>query len=229
MKTDFSFLLTSKVALAAVFVMLSACSTVPDTIIQKPSPLQSRVSAPPAPAMNGAIFQTAAYRPMFEDRRARLIGDILTITISEKTNAAKSVANSNSKSGDSSYAATSLFAVPTTTTGKLALGTKSANTFDEKGAASSGNTFTGTIGVTVIDVLSNGYLVVSGEKQIALDKGAEYIRFSGTVNPDMIAPGNNISSTQVADARVEYRTNSRIDKVEMMSQLARFFLSILPL
>jgi len=212
-----------------LFLLLSGCTTVPDTIVQKPDRLKPRTSIASAPPMNGAIFQSAAYRPMFEDRRARLVGDILTITITEKTDASKSIANSTSKSGDSSYGASSLFAVPATTTAKLSLGTKSANTFDEKGAASSGNTFTGTIGVTVIDVLQNGYLVVSGEKQIALDKGAEYIRFSGTVNPDMIAPGNTVSSTLVADARVEYRTNTHIDKTEIMSQMARFFLSILPL
>jgi flagellar L-ring protein precursor FlgH len=83
--------------------------------------------------------------------------------------------------------------------------------------------------VTVIDVLQNGNLMVSGEKQIAFDKGIEYVRFSGIVSPDTIASGNIVSSTQVADARVEYRTNSRIDKAEIMSQLARFFFSFAPL
>jgi flagellar L-ring protein precursor FlgH len=81
----------------------------------------------------------------------------------------------------------------------------------------------------VIDVLPNGNLLVSGEKQIAFDRGAEFIRFSGVVNPDTIAAGNTVSSSQVADARVEYRTNSRIDKADIMSQLTRFFLSALPL
>jgi flagellar L-ring protein precursor FlgH len=63
---------------------------------------------------------------------------------------------------------------------------------------------------------------------VAFDKGAEYIRFSGVVNPDTIVAGNQVSSTQVADARLEYRTNTRIDPVEVVSQLGRFFLSVLP-
>jgi flagellar L-ring protein precursor FlgH len=100
---------------------------------------------------------------------------------------------------------------------------------DAKSDSSASNTFSGTIGVTVVDVLENGNLVVSGEKQVSFDKGVEFIRFSGVVNPDMITTGNTVLSTQVADARVEYRTNSRIDAAELMSSMSRFFYSLVPL
>jgi flagellar L-ring protein precursor FlgH len=83
------------------------------------------------------------------------------------------------------------------------------------------------MGLTVLDVLANGNLVVSGEKQIALDKSTEYIRFSGVVSPSAIV-GNTVSSVQVADARVEYRTNSHYDSAELTSELARFFQSLAP-
>ncbi len=206
---------------------LAGCSTVPDSIIQQPAtPVQPR-AAISTPA-NGAIFQAAAYRPMFEDRRARMVGDVLTIAINERTTAAKSAANSTSKSGSVDFSAPTVFGVPASTTAKLALAAESANRFEDKGSASSSNTFSGTIAVTVVDVLPNGNLVVAGEKQVSLDKGVEYVRFSGVVNPDNIN-GNVVSSTLVSDARVEYRTNSRIDKAELMSQLTRFFLSIMPL
>jgi flagellar L-ring protein precursor FlgH len=77
-------------------------------------------------------------------------------------------------------------------------------------------------------VLPNGNLIVAGEKQVAMNKGVEFIRFSGMVSPDNIQQGNIVSSTQVADARVEYRTNSQIDKAEMASMASRFFQSLLP-
>ena len=83
--------------------------------------------------------------------------------------------------------------------------------------------------MTVIEVLPNGNLVVSGEKQVAFDKGAEFVRFSGVVSPDTVAAGNFVSSTQVADARLEYRTNTRIDTADVSSWITRFFLSVLPL
>jgi flagellar L-ring protein precursor FlgH len=81
--------------------------------------------------------------------------------------------------------------------------------------------------VTVIEVLANGNLMVSGEKQVAFDKNAEFIRFSGVVNPISII-NNAVSSTQVADARVEYRTNTRVDTTEVLSHVARFFFSLSP-
>lgn len=210
-----------------VAAKLTGCASVPETIIQQPTNVRPQAVAPAAPA-NGAIFQASAYRPMFEDRRARMVGDMLTIVINERTSAGKSAANTSSKSGSVEFGAPTLFGIPATTTAKAAINAESSNSFEDKGTSSSSNTFTGTIAVTVVDVLSNGNLVVSGEKQIALDKGVEYVRFSGVVNPDNIS-GNSVSSTLVADARVEYRTNSRIDRAEMMSQLTRFFLSILPL
>ncbi|MDB5765035.1 MAG: flagellar basal body L-ring protein FlgH [Herminiimonas sp.] len=208
--------------------VLAGCATVPDSIVQKPSAIRPQPVAAAAPA-NGAIFQTAAYRPMFEDRRARLIGDLLTIVINEKTTAAKQDTGSASKTAGTSFSVPKLLGLPATTTDSLGVNTATSNKFEDKGAASSSNNFSGTMGVTVTDVLPNGNLVVSGEKQIAMDKGIEFIRFSGIVNPDTIATGNLVSSTQVADARVEYRTNTRLDAADVMSQMARFFLSVLPL
>ncbi|HVL76905.1 MAG TPA: flagellar basal body L-ring protein FlgH, partial [Noviherbaspirillum sp.] len=137
--------------------------------------------------------------------------------------------NAMSKSGSVEAAVPALFGVPASTLARASVSASSSNSFQDKGTASSSNTFSGTITTTVVDVLPNGNLVVSGEKQVALDKGVEYVRFSGVVNPDTIMAGNVVPSTQVADARVEYRTNTRIDKAEMMSQLSRFFLSLLPL
>ncbi len=216
------------IIIAVLAAGIAGCSTVPESIIQQPLSAKPQPAAQAVPA-NGAIFQASAYRPMFEDRRARLVGDTMTIAIIEKTSAGKSAGNTASKTGSTDYSVGALLGVPASTLAKAGVSSNTANKFEEKGGASSSNNFTGTIAVTVVDVLPNGNLVVSGEKQIALDKGVEYVRFSGVVNPATVATGNVVPSTQVADARLEYRTNSRIDKAEMMSNLARFFYSLLPL
>jgi flagellar L-ring protein precursor FlgH len=217
-----------RLAGAALGLLAAGCASYPEPKVQQPMTARPR-PASQAAAANGAIFQAASYRPLFEDHKARMVGDVLTITITESTSAVKASGNSTSKTGSVSYAAPTVFGVPAVTTGKLAASETSSNKFEDKGAASASNTFTGTITVTVIDVYANGNLLVSGEKQIAFDKGSEFIRFSGVVNPDTIVAGNSVPSTQVADARVEYRTNTHIDKTELMSQLSRFFLSILPM
>jgi flagellar L-ring protein precursor FlgH len=80
----------------------------------------------------------------------------------------------------------------------------------------------------VIEVLPNNNLIVSGEKQIGINQGSEFIRFSGVVNPNTIVNGNTVTSTQVADARIEYRGTGYIDEAQTMGWMSRFFLTFLP-
>lgn len=211
------------VAMVVLFVM-AGCTVVPDSIVDTPFKARPQPAAHPAPK-NGAIFQSSAYRPLLEDRRARLVGDTLTIMINERTSAGKTGGNSASKTGSVKAGAPTIFG---TTIDNLSAGAESSSSFSEKGAVTSSNSFSGTIGVSVIDVLANGNLLVSGEKQVAFDKGVEYVRFSGVVNPDDIATGNRVSSAAVADAKFEYRTSTRVDMAEFMSSMARFFYSLSP-
>lgn len=196
--------------------------------------MQTPTTAKPLPAdrtvaSNGAIFRAAAYKPLFEDRRARFVGDIMTIQITENTSAGKQGAGSSSRTGSVSASVDPTTGLPINLRKAITIGAESALSNEEKAASSSSNNFTGTISVTVVEVLENGNLVVSGEKQIAFDRGSEFVRFSGVVNPDTITLGNVVPSTKVADARVEYRTNTQLDAAQVISILARFFLSVSPL
>jgi flagellar L-ring protein precursor FlgH len=212
---------------AALALLLAGCAFTPAPVVHQP--MTARPALPPfaAPA-NGAIYSAASYRPLHEDRRARAVGDTLIIVINEKTSANKKAASSASRSGSVQYGVTALKGLP----GKSFLGSEleasSSNRFEGEGEASAANDFTGTIAVTVIEVLANGNLLVSGEKQIAMTQGSEFVRFSGVVNPATIGPNNAVSSTQVADARIEYRANGYLDEAQIMGWLARFFLSFLP-
>lgn len=229
--------LTTVILLVIATVLSSGCAITPSSIVQQPTTAKApdiKVSA----NNNGAIFNTAGYRPMFEDRRPRYIGDIVTINITENTAAKKANASSGSKDGEASFSTDAQIKdnIPFvgSLVGKLPYGklasfsANSSNAYDDKADANSSNTFTGSITATVVDVLPNGYLAVSGEKQVALDKGTEFVRFSGVVNPDTITQGNFVPSTKVADARIEYRTNSKVDGAAIASIFARFFLSMAP-
>jgi flagellar L-ring protein precursor FlgH len=213
----------STLALVVAALAIAGCSTTPSSIVQGPTSARPML-VQAAPANDGAIYNANSYRPMFEDRRARHIGDLLTVNITERTSAGKSGASTGSKSGSAS------FTVPGPLQAKLGagVGLEGANKFADADTQSASNNFTGTIGVTVTEVLPNGNLIVAGEKQVAMNKGVEYIRFSGMVAPDTIQPGNLVASTVVADARVEYRTNSRVDKAELSNMFSRFFQSMLP-
>jgi flagellar L-ring protein precursor FlgH len=214
-----------KLALATLMLAaLTGCATTPTTIVAGPTSARPIPPLQTAATANGAIFQTTSYRPAFEDRRARHVGDILNVNITERTSAVKNGASSNSRSGSAN------FGIPGPLQAKLGanIGTSSENKSADAASQTASNTFTGTMGVTVVEVLSNGNLVVAGEKQVSMDKGTEFIRVSGVVNPDTIGAGNAVSSTAIADARVEYRTNTHLDRAELSSMASRFFLSLLP-
>ncbi len=218
----------SRLALAKVpllaMTLLSACAVAPTSIVQTPTTAKPQPVAA-SQRTEGAIFNQSGYRPLFEDRRPRYVGDIVTVLITENTAATK--ANDNEKSKDSSNdsSITALFgkAFP-----KAAVSASSSGAYKDKATADASNSFNGAITATVVDVLANGYLVVSGEKQIGLDKGTEYVRFSGVINPDSITQGNQVPSTKVADARIEYRSNTKLDAAEVLAIFSRFFLTVLP-
>ncbi|HEX7972467.1 MAG TPA: flagellar basal body L-ring protein FlgH [Thiobacillus sp.] len=208
--------------------LVAGCGTTPSSIVQQPTTARPPVQTAQA-AGNGAIYQAAAYRPLFEDRRARQVGDMLTIVISEKTEAGKEASSNGSKTGAVDSSISAVANLPLKAFQGAGVKAASSNEYDDKSKLNSSNTFSGSVTVTVIEVLPNGNLAVAGEKQIALDKGTEYIRLSGVVQPDTIQAGNTVSSAKVADARIEYRTSAKFDSAEVMGWLARFFLSFIPL
>ena len=82
--------------------------------------------------------------------------------------------------------------------------------------------------VTVIDVLPNGNLLVSGEKQVAVGDEQEFVRISGVINPSFVDATNTVESSKIADARIEYKSSGQVAEAQTMGWLARFFLNVLP-
>lgn len=209
----------------ATFI-LAACNTVPPTNVHQP------MTARPVPRneaqANGSIYQAGASRTLFEDRRARYVGDTMTIVIAETTSASTKSNTNVSKTSNISASVPTVSGLPGKSLQGLALAAETANTMAGKGDAAANNVFTGNITVTVIDVMPNGNLLVSGEKQVSIGHGTEYIRLSGVVNPYFISSANAISSANVADARIEYKESGAISEAQVMGWLARFFLSFMP-
>jgi len=206
----------------ALLVTLGACAVTPSTITQNPGPGSTRpYSGQSAP---GTIYSTASYRPIFEGNRARSVGDIVTVVVSESTSSKTTLNNLSSKTSSSAATAKDQFGNTVSPTWNWANDLSNEN----KGGGQQDNSFTGNIAATVLEVSPSGYLVVAGEKQIGFDEGAQFIRFSGTVNPKMITVNNTVDSSTVADARIEYRTNNTMDSSYMASSITRFFKTMIP-
>ena len=231
-RTSFPVLVTrtGRLACLGAAVFLVGCQTAPvDFAPTQPinyAHLQQR-----ATPTNGSLFQTSRYRPAFEDPRARWAGDTLTIQITEKVSANQS---SSSKIDRAGSAGGSVNAVPFVKPADLAkinnltLGADSSNSFNGKGDNANANDFSGVITVTVQDVLPNGHLLVAGDKQIGVNSNVDVLRFSGTVDPRHIKPGNMVASTLVANARIESRGRGAVDEALSIGWLGRAFLSVFP-
>lgn len=197
--------------------------------VQIHEPVTAKPAAPvAAPQITGGIYQVSNYRPLFEDRRARFVGDTLMIAINEKTSSTNKTSNSNSRSANASFGVSAFGTTKASTLAKGDLGANTSTKAEDKDEAKNDNLFSGTITVTVIEVLANGNLRVSGDKQIGVNGDVDTLRFSGVVNPATILPGNTVSSTQVAEARIEAVSRAAVDGARVAGFLARFFMSFIP-
>jgi flagellar L-ring protein precursor FlgH len=210
--------------------LLSACSTLyPEPKVElQHTPVVQLPPIPLYPPANGSIFQTASFRPLFEDHRARLVGDTVIIQIVEKVSASQSSTSALNKTGSLSGSVSAIpFVSPNAFARASATGsseTKAAG----KGSNENTNDFSGSITAVVTAVLPNGHLMISGEKQIGVNHNVDVLRFSGQLDPRMIAQGNTAPSASVANVRIEQRGRGATSDAHGIGWLSRFFLNLSP-
>ena len=178
------------------------------------------------PVVNGSIFDADSSRPLFEDIKARYVGDILTIVLVEKTDAKKSANTEITKESTGSTGATTLFGRTLGTDTNhdlLTMGTESSNEFTGEGDSDQSNSLTGTIAVTVAEVLPNGNLFVRGQKRTHINQGDEFIKISGIVRAVDIGQDNSVPSTLMADAQITYSGSGAVADSNSMGWISRFF------
>lgn len=209
--------------------LLAGCASPRDQIKVGPVTSARPVAAEdPAEHPTGAIFRSRGNVLLFEDRRPRAVGDLLTITINETTNASQSASSNTEKKTSATATLPKISGVLGMAVNGLNATASGDNAFNGTGATTSAGAFTGTITVTVIEVLANGNLRVAGEKQIGIRENSEVLRIAGVVDPALIQPGNVISSTQIADARLDYRGGGNIEQAQIQGWFGRFFNSWSP-
>jgi flagellar L-ring protein precursor FlgH len=190
------------------------------------------VLPPPAattPATSGAIYNASSYRPLFEDHRARLVGDTLTVAIVEKVTATQKSTSSVDKSGTLSGSISALPGIKPAAFARATADATSSNAFAGKGSTESSNDFSGTITVVVRQVLPNGHLLIAGEKQIGVNQNVDVLRFSGQVDPRAIQTGNQVQSAQIANVRLEQRGRGQQAEAQAVGWLSRVFLNLMPI
>ena len=216
-----------------VVALLSACSHTPERMGKFEYEPAYPTNIPQSEtARNGSLYQAGAM-DLFNDIKARRIGDIITVKLKEKMDAKKKASTNAKKSNATDISA------PTVLGGTLGAAAGGVNflgqtTFDSthdfkgQGDAAQSNSLNGDISVTVVEVIPNGNLVVRGEKWVTINQGEEVIRFGGIIRPADIAPDNSIPSTKVADARIIYSGDGVVNEATQQGFLARFFSNFWP-
>ncbi|AQA20187.1 flagellar basal body L-ring protein [Halioglobus japonicus] len=213
--------------LLIVSLLVSSCAQVPGSPQPDNFP-KAEIQQPEAPVADGSIYHDrGVYMPLFEDRRPRRPGDIITIVLNERVSASKNSSAQASREGTGALVTT---ATPEglEELNRWGFDISGSSEFAGSGGAQASNRLTGTITVTVADVLINGNLHVVGEKRILINQGAEFLRFSGVVNPLSVDEDNSVRSSEVADAQIEYTGKGYISEAQRMGWLQRLFNSVSP-
>lgn len=202
---------------------LVGCVTQPT--MSYPDPVALATSEPAV--VNGSIYQAGQGIALFEDQKARKVGDILTVLLVETTTAKTSAATSTSKKTDSSITGPKVLGQSVTYNGVEILDSSlgSKHDFTGSGDSTQSNALNGNIGAIVVKRLANGNLVIRGEKNLQLNQGDETVSVEGVVRPQDIAPDNSIPSSRIANARIAYSGKGTLAESNAKGWLARFFSS----
>ena len=172
----------------------------------------------------GSLYRGEQGLSLFTDRKALSVGDVITITLNERTVSSKSANVEVDKESNLEFDAGPLLGgTPNIRGSDLGTDLESTREFEGDSEADQSNSLEGNISVTVAEVLPNGGLVVRGEKWITINRGDEFIRISGIVRPDDVSPDHTVPSTRLANAQITYSGTGELANAQSMGWLTRFF------
>jgi flagellar L-ring protein precursor FlgH len=203
---------------------LAGCIVPPRSIVTLPTTPPMVAAPPPNLVAQGAIYQAGNSMMLYETRRATRVGDVLTIQLAETFTGNDTSKVDLSRDGSATVTRTDGSGTPAYLARLFNLGSSDTK-FGGQGNNSSSRSMTGTLAVSVINLLPNGNLIVAGEKEVAMHGNVDILRLSGIVNPRDIDSNNNIPSNKVADARIEQAGVGAMTDATTMGWLQRQFLT----
>lgn len=186
--------------------------------------LPPAIPAPVPPT--GSLYSPWTFVGLVTDRRARRVGDLVTIRLVERTTASKSASAESARESDNSFRLPQFF--PFNRVPQQALQAGSNQGFTGTGSAEQSNALDGEITVTVAEVLPGGVLRVAGEKRLMLSRGEEHLQLTGYIRAEDLGFDNSVPSTRVADARIRFGGSGQVADNSRQGWLARFFAKIAP-
>jgi len=187
----------------------------------------------------GSIFGQGN-NPLFADRKAMYINDIVTVVISETTSSSSSAQKALTKTEEDTLGG-GLFAptgsasslaksVANVASGPLGIGfsTNSVGSFSGKGTNKRDEAFTTSITARVIKIMNNGNYFIEGRKEILIDNDKQIIQVSGVISPYNIDKTNSINSKYLSDAKIMYSTQGDIKQTTEQGWGTKFIKALWP-
>ena len=222
-----------KALLSLALLSLPSASSAGRILADRVPVIPPAMPAPPTAALpTGSIWMDAQLAGMghrlalAEDRRARGVGDILTIELVERLQAEKSTEQDSARSSNRGLTLPDTAPFSWIPQGLFSGGSQSS--FTGSGSTRQANRLSGEITVTVTRLLPNGAMMVAGDRRMTLTRGEEQMQLTGIVRPEDIGPDNRILSTRVADARLRYSGTGEVAAQARQGWLSRFFDRIIP-
>ncbi len=219
-----------KLVISSCILLLSACATIEQAQVLPNDPdfapilpEEQEVSVIPT----GSLFRANYVNNIYSDSKAHRVGDIISVVLSESTQANKNAKTELKKENNSQLnPVIGLGGGPVTINGQsLQFGIDQESEFKGDSKANQGNSLSGNISVHVLKVLPNGNLMIRGEKWMTLNNGDEYIRLTGIIRSKDISSTNTILSSKVANARIQYAGTGTFADVNEQGWISQFFSS----
>jgi flagellar L-ring protein precursor FlgH len=194
---------------ALLLVLLQGCATEPVDMVLKPSPDFQPVyplAKDVVKVTTGGIYSNRQSDAWFGRGRNYQVGDIITVLLNESTQAARTQNTDVSREATNTFptgASTAIGGVHPLLNGINLNNNKTSST--GKGTADQLATLSGSVAVTVVEILANGNLMVRGEKKLGLAEGTEVIQVSGVIRPEDVGPNSTVQSRRLANAQIAYR------------------------
>lgn len=195
---------------ATLLLGLTACTTALPPQAMTHSPMFEPVypvQNPRDSLATGAIYVGRQSDSWFGKGRNFQVGDVITVLLNESTQAARTQNGTVSRESSNDMIPKGLQNYGANLGGFMnginLLGGKVSN--KGTGAADQQASLSGSVAVSVVEVMPNGNLVLRGEKQLALTEGSEVIQVAGIIRPDDVAPNNTVQSRRLANAQIAYR------------------------
>lgn len=231
--------------ITATLLALGACSAHDNIITGQPSlspvgeglaiardPLPVTFAEPRVTAFQS--LWTGSQQDLFKDRKARRVGDVVTVEISIDDKAQFNNQTGRSRSAETAAGfgwgiGWSGFRWPGQAgKGQGQLGISSDTEFNGQGSIGRSEKLRLSIAAVVTEELPNGNLLISGSQEVMVNNEVRVLNIAGIVRPTDISTNNSVGYDQIAEARITYGGRGRITDVQTPGYGQRLYDKVVP-